>query len=316
MNYTPDPIAICAAKRTPLGAFLGAAQPLTAPQLGAVAIRAAVEVAGIEPARVGEVLMGCVLGAGQGQAPTRQAARGANLLDHVGATTINKVCGSGMKAIMLGCDLLSLHRANVVVAGGMESMSQAPFMPSEMRSGRKAGAASVPGHMMHDGLEDTYEAGRPMGSFGEVAARKYGFTRVDQDEFAIETLKRAQAATANGAFHDKIVELRIPTRKGEISVRQDEKPDLVDAAKIPNLRATFQADGTISAASASANADGAAALVMTRLSVVRSDGMSIHAKVTAQASHAQNPAWYTTAPIPATKKLLDQTGWQAEDVDL
>lgn len=291
MTPSSDPIVICAAKRTPLGAFLGGAKSLRAAELGAVAISSAVEAANIAPAKVIEVLMGCVLGVGQGHAPARQAARGAALPDHVGATTINKVCGSGMKAIMIGGDLLSLNRADIVVAGGMESMSNAPFLLPEMRGGRKAGA--VLDHMTHDDLEDAYEAGRPMGSFGEAAVKKYGITRTEQDAFAIETLERAQAS---GAFDDKIVELKVPTRKGNVVIMRDEKPGMVDAAKIANLRPAFRADGTITAASASANAEGAAALVLTRLSVAKTKGVPILATITAQASHAQNPAWYTPPP--------------------
>lgn len=316
MKLANDPIVICSAKRTPLGAFLGSARSLRAAGLGAVAIRSALEAADIAPEEVSEVLMGCVLGAGQGQAPARQAARGATLPDHVGATTINKVCGSGMKAIMLGCDLLSLHRADVVVAGGMESMSNAPFLLPEMRGGRKAGAGAVLDHMMHDGLEDAYDAGRPMGSFGEAAVKKFGFTREAQDAFAIETLERAQAAQASGAFDNEIVELKVPTRKGDVIIMRDEKPGMVDPSKIPNLRPAFQADGTITAASASANADGAAALVLTRQSFAKTEGLPVLATITAQASHAQEPAWYTTAPIPAIRQLLERAGWHADDVDL
>ncbi len=316
MTSSSDPIVICAAKRTPLGAFQGSTKSLKAAELGAAAIRAALETADIAPQDVGEVLMGCVLGAGQGQAPARQAARGAALPDHVGATTINKVCGSGMKAIMMGCDLLSLHRADVVVAGGMESMSNAPFLLPEMRGGRKAGAGAVLDHMMHDGLEDAYEAGRPMGSFGEAAVQKYGFTRAEQDAFAIETLERAQAAQASGAFDNETIELKVPTRNGDVIISRDEKPGMVDPRKIPNLRPAFQADGTITAASASANADGAAALVLTRLSVAKTKGLPVLATITAQASHAHDPAWYTTAPIPAIRQLLARAGWHADDVDL
>lgn len=316
MISSTDPIVICAAKRTPLGAFLGNAKSLSAPQLGAAVIRAAVEMARVAPEQINEVLMGCVLGAGLGQAPARQAARSAALPDHVGATTINKVCGSGMKAIMTGCDLLSLHRADVVVVGGMESMSNAPFLLPDMRVGRKAGASTVLDHMMHDGLEDAYEAGRSMGSFGEATAEKYGITRAEQDEFAIETLKRAQAATASGAFDAEIVELTVPTRKGEMTIKHDEKPSMLDPAKIRTLRPAFQANGTITAASASANADGAAALVLARRSVAQAEGMPVLARVMAQASHAQDPAWFTTAPIPAIKLLLERAGWQPNDVDL
>jgi len=312
----PDPIVICAARRTPLGAFAGALAPLAAPVLASSAIAAALEDARVALDAIGEVLMGCVLPAGQGQAPARQAARAAGLPNQVGATTVNKVCGSGMKAVMTACDLLSLGRADVMVAGGMESMSRAPHLLADLRGGRKYGPAALNDHMMLDGLEDAYEAGRPMGSFGEAAAEKYGFSRKDQDDFAIETLARAQAAVSTGAFDAEIAPVTVPGKKGDAIVTQDQRPGQLDKTKIPALRPAFATDGTITAASASANADGAAALVLARRSVALAQKLPILAQVVGQAAHAQAPAWYTTAPIPAIRKLLTNTGWDADSVDL
>ncbi|MGR3321714.1 MAG: acetyl-CoA C-acyltransferase [Pseudooceanicola sp.] len=315
MNIS-DPIVICAARRTPLGAFSGALATVPAHRLGATAIAAALSDAGLPGDAVGEVLMGCVLPAGLGQAPARQAARAAGLPDAVGATTINKVCGSGMKAVMTGHDLIALGTAEVIVAGGMESMSGAPFLLPEMRAGRKAGSTEALDHMMRDGLEDAYEPGKPMGAFGEAAAAKYGLSRQDQDAFAIETLERARAAIDTDAFAAEVAPVTVPARNGETTVTQDERPGRVDPAKIPGLRPAFAADGTITAASASANADGAAALVLARRSRALAEGWPVLATITAHAAHAQAPAWYTTAPIPAIRKLLDRTGWRADSVDL
>lgn len=312
----PDPIVICAARRTPLGAFMGALSPVAAPKLAAAAIGAALEDAQTGRDSISEVLMGCVLPAGQGQAPARQAARAAGLSDHTGATTLNKVCGSGMKAIMLAHDLLISRSADIVVAGGMESMSNAPFLLPQMRAGRKFGSSEVLDHMMRDGLEDAYEAGRPMGSFGEAAAEKYGFTRADQDVFAQETLVRAQKAVTGAAFRDEIVPLEVAGRKSTVTIEDDEIPGRVDPEKIPRLRPAFSENGTITAASASANADGAAALVLTRKSYAQANRLPVLAIVRGHATHSQDPAWYTTAPIPAIFKLLDRTGWSADDVDL
>ena len=315
MNDT-DPIVICSARRTPLGAFMGALAPVPATQLGSTAIAAALADAGVAAEDVSEVLMGCVLPAGLGQAPARQAARAAGLPDKTGATTVNKVCGSGMKAVMTAHDALIAGSAEIVVAGGMESMSGAPFLLPQMRSGRKAGSAEVLDHMMRDGLEDAYDAGRPMGSFGEAAAQKYQISRADQDAFAIETLKRAQSAVSGGTFADEIAPVAVETRKGVQTVDQDERPGQVDAGKIPGLRPAFASDGTITAASASANADGAAALVLTRQSVAEAKELAQMAFIRGQVTHSQEPEWYTTAPIPAIRKLLTTTGWSVDDVDL
>ncbi|RVU39582.1 acetyl-CoA C-acyltransferase [Hwanghaeella grinnelliae] len=311
-----DPIVICSARRTPLGAFTGALSPLPAPVLGAAAIAAALEDAGVDPGSVGEVMMGCVLTAGQGQAPARQAARMAGLPDHVGATTVNKVCGSGMKTIMTAADLLSLGRADLIVAGGMEAMSRAPHLLAALRGGQKSGAATLVDHMLFDGLEDAYQPGRSMGSFGETTAREYGFTRKDQDIFAIETLERAQAALSSGAFEAEIAPVTVPGKKGDIHVSADERPGLLDSGKISTLRPAFAEDGTITAASASGNADGAAALVLAPMAVAKARGLPILARIAGQAAHAQEPERYTTAPISAIRKLLAQTGWKPDDVDL
>jgi acetyl-CoA C-acetyltransferase len=313
---TPDPIVIAAAVRTPLGRFQGDLAPITAPGLGAHVIRAALERAELAPDRVDEVLMGCVLPAGQGQAPARQAMRGAGLPDQVGATTVNKVCGSGMKAVMLAHDLIRAGSADIVVAGGMESMSNAPYLLAKARGGYRVGHDRIFDHMMMDGLEDAYEAGRPMGDFGEAAAQAYQFTRADQDAFAIQTLTRARAAIQEGAFAAEIAPVRISVKGGERVVVHDEHPMKVSPEKIPNLKPAFRADGTITAASASANADGAAALILTRRSQAARDGLPILAEIKAHTTHSQEPAWYTTAPIPAIRKLLDKVGWRVADVDL
>ncbi len=318
VSFTPsnDPIVIVAARRTPLGAFMGAFAQTPAPTLGAAAMRAAWADSGLGDTAPCEVVMGCVLSAGLGQAPARQATRAAGLGDAVGATTLNKVCGSGMKAVMLGHDLLSAGSANIVVAGGMEAMSGAPHLLGALRAGRKAGPAELMDHMLLDGLEDAYDKGRPMGAFGEATAKRYGFDRASQDAYAIRTLERAQAAVGSGGFQAECVPVDVQTRKGQISVAQDQRPGLSDVSKIPNLRSAFGTDGTITAASASANADGAAALVLTRHSLARAQGLPVMARILGHSTHAQDPAWFTTAPIPAIRTLLDRIGWQVADVDL
>lgn len=316
MTIDRDPIVIVSAVRTPLGRFLGDLAPVQGTALGAHVIRAALERANLALDRPLEVIMGCVLPAGQGQAPARQAARGAGLSDAIGATTINKVCGSGMKAAMLGHDLILAGTADMVVAGGMESMSNAPYLLNKGRVGYRAGHDRIFDHMMLDGLEDAYEPGRAMGDFGEAAVEAYQFTRADQDAFAIESLTRARTAIENKSFVDEIVPFKLPVKGGEKIVTTDEHPLKVSPEKIPTLRPAFCADGTITAASASANADGAAALVLTRRSLAERDGLPILAEIKAHTTHSQEPAWYTTAPIPAIRKLLDRTGWAVEDVDL
>ncbi|THK35319.1 acetyl-CoA C-acyltransferase [Ensifer sp. MPMI2T] len=316
MSNPSDPIVIVSAVRSPLGRFMGDLAPITASALGAHVIRAALERAQLSPDRPDEVLMGCVLPAGQGQAPARQAARGAGLPDAIGATTINKVCGSGMKATMLAHDLIGAGSADVVIAGGMESMSNAPYLLAKARAGLRAGHDRIFDHMMLDGLEDAYEPGRPMGDFGEAAAEAYQFTRADQDAYAVETLTRARTAIETKAFADEIAPVTVVGKGGEKIVDTDEHPLKVSPEKIPNLKPAFRANGTITAASASANADGAAALVLTRRSVAKREGLPILAEIKGHATHSQEPAWYTTAPIPAIRKLLEKTGWGVDDVDL
>ena len=311
-----DPIVIVAAVRTPLGRFQGDLAPVTAPTLGAHVIRAALERAKLSPDRVDEVLMGCVLPAGQGQAPARQAMRGAGLPDQVGATTVNKVCGSGMKATMLAHDLIRAGSADIVVAGGMESMSNAPYLLAKARGGYRAGHERIFDHMMLDGLEDAYEPGRPMGDFGEATAQAYQFSRADQDAYAIETLTRARAAIHEGAFAAEIAPVKVPAKGGDRLIGTDEHALKVSPEKIPILKPAFRADGTITAASASANADGAAALVLMRRSQAEREELPVLAEIKAHATHSQEPAWYTTAPIPAVRKLLDKVGWRVADVDL
>jgi acetyl-CoA C-acetyltransferase len=311
-----DPVVIVAAARTPLGRFQGELAAVAAPALGAHVIRAALERAALAPERVDEVFMGCVLPAGQGQAPARQAMRAAGLPDATGATTVNKVCGSGMKATMLGHDLIRAGSADIIVAGGMESMSNAPYLLAKARGGYRVGHDRIFDHMMLDGLEDAYEAGRPMGDFGEAAAQAYQFSRADQDAYATETLTRARTAVTGGAFKREIVPVKIAAKGGDRLVEQDEHPLKVSPEKIPMLKPAFRSDGTITAASASANADGAAALVLTRRSIAQREGLPILAEIKAHAAHSQDPAWYTTAPIPAIRKLLEKTGWKVGDVDL
>jgi acetyl-CoA C-acetyltransferase len=311
-----DPVVIVSAVRTPLGRLQGDLAPLPAHALGSHVIRAAIERAKLAPDAVDEVFMGCVLPAGQGQAPARQAMRGAGLPDAVGATTVNKVCGSGMKATMLAHDLIRAGSSQIVVAGGMESMSNAPYLLSKARAGYRAGHDRIFDHMMLDGLEDAYEPGRPMGDFGEMAAEAYQFTRADQDAYAVETLTRARAAVEGGSFKAEITPVAVPAKGGEQIVANDEHPLKVSPEKIPTLKPTFRKDGTITAASASANADGAAALILTRRSIAERQGLPILAEIKAHATHSQEPAWYTTAPIPAIRKLLEKTGWRVDDVDL
>lgn len=311
-----DSVVIVSAARTPLGRFQGSLSGVTAPALGSHVIRAALERAGLEAAKVNEVLMGCVLPAGQGQAPARQAAGRAGLPDAVGATTVNKVCGSGMKATMLAHDLILAGSAEIIVSGGMESMSNAPYLLTKARGGYRAGHDRIIDHMMMDGLEDAYEGGRPMGDFGEATAEAYQFSRAEQDACAIETLTRARTAIDEGAFINEIVPVSIPGKTGDTIIDTDENPLKVSPEKIPSLRPAFRSNGTITAASSSANADGAAALVLTRRSVAEREGLPIFAEVLAHATHSQDPARFTTAPIPAIRKLLDKIGWSVGEVDL
>ena len=311
-----DPVVIVSAVRTPLGRFLGDLSSFSAHNLGSHAIGAALERANLSADRIDEVFMGCVLPAGQGQAPARQAARGAKLPDATGATTVNKVCGSGMKATMLAHDIINAGSADIVVSGGMESMSNAPYLLQKARGGYRVGHDRIIDHMLMDGLEDAYETGRSMGDFGEAAAEAYQFSRKDQDDYAIETLTRARNAVQSGAFKKEIAPISIKEKAGVRVVENDEHPLKVDPAKIPNLKPAFRPNGTITPAASSANADGAAALVLTRRSIAEREGLPILAEIKGHSTHSQAPDWFTTAPIPAIRKLLEKTGWSVGDVDL
>ncbi len=311
-----DPIVIVSAARTPMGSFQGDFASLAAHDLGGVAIRAAVERAGIRPEQVNEVLMGNCLMAGQGQAPARQAAFKGGLPQSAGAVTLSKMCGSGMRAAMFAHDMLAAGTAEVIVAGGMESMTNAPYLLLKGRGGYRMGHDRVYDHMMLDGLEDAYEPGRSMGTFGEDCAAKYRFSREQQDHFAATSVRRAQAATANGDFNAEIAPVTVKTRAGETVVTVDEGPGKIKLDKIPALKPAFKKDGTITAASSSSINDGAAALVMMRASTAAKLGCRPLAKIVAHAMHAQAPEWFTTAPVGATQKVLAAAGWRVQDVDL
>jgi acetyl-CoA C-acetyltransferase len=311
-----DPIVILSYARTPMGSFQGALSPLSATELGATAIKAAVERAGIEPDQVEKVFMGNVLPAGLGQAPARQAALGAGLPRSAEAVTVNKVCGSGMQAAIFATDMLKAGSADVIVAGGMESMTNAPYLSKKYRSGARIGHDTMYDHMMLDGLEDAYEPGRAMGTFAEDAAREYQFTREEQDNYAIESLRRANDAITNGKFAREVTPVTVTTRKGEVIVDTDEQPGKGNPEKIPQLKAAFAKDGTITAATSSSISDGAAALVLTRQSVADKLGAKPIARVVAHAAAAQEPAKFTSAPVPAIGKVLEKAGWSVGDVDL
>jgi acetyl-CoA C-acetyltransferase len=311
-----DPIVIVAAARTPMGSFQGDFASLAAHDLGGVAIRAAIERAAISPDAVDEVLMGNCLMAGQGQAPARQAALKGGLPIHTGAVTLSKMCGSGMRAVMFGHDMLAAGSADVVVAGGMESMTNAPYLLPKARSGYRIGHDRIFDHMMLDGLEDAYEPGRSMGTFGEDCAAKYQFTRDQQDRFAITSAQRAITATTSGAFAAEITPVTVPSRNGEAVIRTDEAPGKVRLDKIPTLRPAFKKDGTITAASSSSISDGAAALVLMRASTAAARGLTPRARIVSHAVFAQEPNWFATAPIGATRKVLARAGWSVQDVDL
>ncbi|HTW38156.1 MAG TPA: thiolase family protein [Steroidobacteraceae bacterium] len=310
-----DAVVIVGARRTPIGAFQGALAPVTAPQLGAVAMRAALGDSGLEPGELEEVIMGCVLSAGLGQAPARQAALGAGVPASVPATTINKMCGSGLKAVMLAADQIRCGDIELALAGGLESMSNAPYLLPKARSGYRMGHAEVLDHMFFDGLQSPFD-GELMGHFAEATARKYGFTRAAQDAFATESVRRALQAIESGTFEAETTPVTVKTRKGEVVVRQDETPSTCDVSKIPSLKPAFAKDGTVTAASSSSISDGAAALVLARHSVAQRRGLRPLARIAAYASHAQEPAWFTTAPAGAIRKVLATLGWAARDVDL
>ena len=311
-----DPIVIVSAARTPMGAFQGELKQFTASELGAAAIRAAVERAKIKPEQVDEVIMGCVLPAGQGQAPARQASLGAGLPLATGCTTINKMCGSGMKAAMLAHDLLAVGTNDIMVAGGMESMTNAPYLLAKARGGYRLGHGQLLDHMFYDGLEDAYDKGRLMGSFAEDCAAKYNFTRAEQDKYAVASLERAQAANKSGAFAWEITPMAVKGGKDERFMEMDESPFKANFDKIPALKPAFKKDGTITAANSSSISDGGAALVMMRRSMAEKLGLAPLAIVVGHSTHAQEPGWFTTAPVGAIKKLYDKTGWNAGSVDL
>ena len=311
-----DPIVIVGLARTPMAAFQGDFASLSAAELGAVVIKAAVQRAGIAPADVEEVIMGCVLPAGQGQAPARQAALAAGLPLSVGCTTVNKMCGSAMKAAMLAHDLLAAGTNDIMVAGGMESMTNAPYLLPKARAGMRMGHGVVQDHMFLDGLEDAYDKGRLMGSFAEECADQFAFTREAQDQFAITSLDRARTTNENGTFDWEIAPVTVPGRKGDTVIARDEQPFKAAIDKIPGLKPAFRKDGTVTAANSSSISDGAAALVMMRRSTAEKRGLETLAVVIAHSTHAQEPGLFTTAPVGAIRKLYEKTGWKTADVDL
>ena len=311
-----DPIVIAAARRTPMGGFQGELAGVEAAELGSAAIAAAMKQAGLSGEDVDQGVMGCVLAAGQGQAPARQALIGAGLPQAVGAATVNKMCGSGMKAAMDAHDMILAGSAEIMVAGGMESMSNAPYLLPKARGGYRMGHGEVKDSMFLDGLEDAYEPGRLMGSFAEDTAQHYQFTREAQDAYAIRSLERAQAAIAEGRFQSEITSVTVQERRGETVVDTDEQPGKARPDKIPSLKPAFRKDGTVTAANASSISDGAAALILMRESEAERRGVTPIARIAGHATHAQAPAWFTTAPVEACRKLLEKTGWQKDDVGL
>jgi len=311
-----DPIVIASYARTPMGGMQGALTSVPATKLGSIAIAAAVERAGVAPDAIDQVIMGCVLPGALGQAPARQASIGAGLPLSTGATTINKVCGSGMKATMMAAEAIIAGTSDVVVAGGMESMTNAPYLLTKHRSGARLGHDAIKDSMFLDGLEDAYEPGRAMGSFAEETCREYQFTREQQDDYALRSLTRAKDAIASGAFAKEITPVEITTRAGTSVIEVDEQPGNAKPDKIPTLKPAFAKDGTITAANASSISDGAAALVVTKESVAKAQGLPIAARVIAWATNSQEPARFTSAPVPAIRRVMDTAGWSLEDVDL
>jgi len=306
---------ILAARRTPIGSFQGVLVSATAPQLGAAAARAALADAGVAADAIDEVIFGCVLPAGLGQAPARQAAIGAGIAPSVPATTVNKMCGSGMKALMLAADQVRNGDSSVALAGGLESMSNAPYLLLKARAGYRMGHGEIFDHMFYDGLQSPWD-GQAMGCFADATADKYGFTRADQDAFAAESVRRAQRAVRDGDFAAEIAPVTLKTRKGEQVVAQDETPFALDIAKIPSLKPAFRKDGTVTAASSSSISDGAAAIVIAGAAAAKARNLRPIARIVSYASHAQAPEWFTTAPAPSIQKALDKAGWKASDVDL
>ena len=311
-----DPVVILSYARTPMGGMQGALADISATDLGATAVKAAVERSGVDGAMIERIYMGCVLPAGLGQAPARQAAIKAGLPKSVQATTVNKVCGSGMQTVIMGSEALAAGSVDYVIAGGMESMTNAPYLLKKHRSGARIGHDTAYDHMFLDGLEDAYEAGRAMGTFAQDTANDYQLTREAQDGYAIESLHRAQKAITDGAFKQEIVAVTVATRKGDIIVDTDEQPGKGMPDKIPTLKAAFAKDGTITAATSSSISDGAAALVLTRQSVADANGQTAIARIVAHAAHAQEPSAFTTAPVGAINKCLEKAGWTIDDVDL
>jgi acetyl-CoA C-acetyltransferase len=311
-----DPVVILSYARTPMGGMQGALADVSATDLGATAVKAAVERAGIDGGMIERIYMGCVLPAGLGQAPARQAAIKAGLPKSVQATTVNKVCGSGMQTVIMGSEALAAGSVDYVIAGGMESMTNAPYLLKKHRSGARIGHDTAYDHMFLDGLEDAYEVGRAMGTFAQDTANDYQLTRQAQDAYAIESLRRAQSAIADGAFKQEIVAVTVATRKGDVIVDTDEQPGKGRPDKIPTLKAAFAKDGTITAATSSSISDGAAALVLTRQSVADANGQTAIAQIIAHAAHAQEPSAFTTAPVGAISKCLEKAGWTIDDVDL
>ena len=311
-----DPIVIVGVARTPMAAFQGDFATLTAPQLGSVAIEAAVQRAGLKPEQIDEVVMGCVLPAGLGQAPARQAALGAGLPLSTGSTTVNKMCGSGMRAAMFAHDMLAAGSVDVIVAGGMESMTNAPYLLPKARNGMRMGHGQVIDHMFYDGLEDAYEKGRLMGTFAEECAASFDFTREAQDAFAVESLNRAKRANEDGSFTWEIAPVKVESRKGDVTIDHDEQPFKANLDKIPTLKPAFSKTGTVTAANSSSISDGAAALVLMRRSEAMRRGLTPKAVIVAHATHADQPNLFATAPIGAVRKLSEKTGWSLRDVDL
>jgi acetyl-CoA C-acetyltransferase len=308
-------VVIVSAQRTPIGAFQGALTPVTATQLGAHAIQAAVKSAGLKGSDIQEVIMGCVLSAGLGQAPARQAALGAGIPNAIPATTINKMCGSGLKAVMMAADQIRSGEAEIVLAGGLESMTNAPYLLPKARAGYRMGHGEILDHMLYDGLQSPFD-GKSMGCFGDSTASKYGFTRAAQDAYAAESVRRALRALESGDFDSEVVPVTVKTRKGETVVARDETPGTCNIEKIPTLKPAFSKDGTVTAASSSSISDGAAALVVMSDDAARARGLKPLARVLAYASHAQEPEWFTTAPVGAIKKTLTKLGWRPHDADL
>jgi acetyl-CoA C-acetyltransferase len=310
-----EPVYIVAARRTPIGAFQGALSPLTGPQLGAAAAQAAIKDSGLEPGSIDETIFGCVLMAGIGQAPGRQAALAAGVPQKVPATTINKMCGSGLKAVMLAADQIRAGSAQVVLAGGLESMTNAPYLIPKARGGLRMGHSEILDHMFFDGLQSPFD-GKMMGAFADATSAKYGFTRQQQDEFAAESVRRAMAAVEGSGFNNEVAPVTVKDRKGERVVAKDETPFTCDISKIPSLKPAFNKDGTVTAASSSSISDGAAALLVVSAAAARQHNLKPLARIVGYASHAQAPEWFTTAPVGAIQSVLAKTGWSANDVDL